>query len=448
MNSEGFLRSLSVQLVSALACGRRSPDALRRIVGLGAGVRRQEASKFGQACCEQSRADRAGIEPVGLGKRLRHAGFDLGGKAGRTVSAAAMKAATVIAERALIMMVPCHWALWPVLSLVKWLPSDGFRMSSRKRKMVSSAGISFRRRHGDETINIARLQRRRATRKRFIGRLKYKPACGADDGTSPLAGLPGGVDGVYAPCRPLSGVVRPRHQRPSRRGAAAVAAVRPAGRGDRHPSRQDAAVLRRGAACDGSEVFAPIAAAAGCEFDCMTYDDLTVTAARRPGATILIRGLRDGTDLDYEMQIAGMNETMAPDVQTVFLPLPPPFARSPPHWCARSRAWAATFRIRAARRSRAPQDKIRRLAHRALSLHLIRSFHDPHSRRSRRARLRSARVRAAAARRPRQGQRHRHRHHQGPHRRSSCAPISRPSMPSASSSSRAKATTTTCRSIA
>ena len=34
----------------------------------------------------------------------------------------------------------------------------------------------------------------------------------------------------------------------------------------------------------------------------------------------MIRGLRDGTDLDYEMQIAGMNETMAPDVQTVFLP--------------------------------------------------------------------------------------------------------------------------------
>ncbi len=34
----------------------------------------------------------------------------------------------------------------------------------------------------------------------------------------------------------------------------------------------------------------------------------------------MIRGLRDGTDLDYEMQIAGMNETMAPEVQTVFLP--------------------------------------------------------------------------------------------------------------------------------
>ena len=68
------------------------------------------------------------------------------------------------------------------------------------------------------------------------------------------------------------------------------------------------------------EVFAPIAANAGCEIDCVTFNDLTVTAAQRAGATILIRGLRDGTDLDYEMQIAGMNETMAPDVHTVFVP--------------------------------------------------------------------------------------------------------------------------------
>jgi len=68
------------------------------------------------------------------------------------------------------------------------------------------------------------------------------------------------------------------------------------------------------------EVFAPVAAKAGCGFDCTTYDNLTVTAAQQNGATIMIRGLRDGTDLDYEMQISGMNETMAPEVQTVFVP--------------------------------------------------------------------------------------------------------------------------------
>src|SRR6201992_1973888 len=71
------------------------------------------------------------------------------------------------------------------------------------------------------------------------------------------------------------------------------------------------------------EVFGPVAASAGCAFEAITYDDLVVTAAKRAGATILIRGLRDGTDLDYEMQMAGMNETMAPEVRTVFLPASP-----------------------------------------------------------------------------------------------------------------------------
>jgi pantetheine-phosphate adenylyltransferase len=71
------------------------------------------------------------------------------------------------------------------------------------------------------------------------------------------------------------------------------------------------------------DVFASVAAQAGCAFDCTTYDNLTVTAAQQNGATIMIRGLRDGTDLDYEMQIAGMNEAMAPDVHTVFVPASP-----------------------------------------------------------------------------------------------------------------------------
>jgi pantetheine-phosphate adenylyltransferase len=70
-------------------------------------------------------------------------------------------------------------------------------------------------------------------------------------------------------------------------------------------------------------IFAPLASAAGCAFDCTTYDNLTVTAARKTGATIMIRGLRDGTDLDYEMQLAGMNQAMAPEVQTVFVPASP-----------------------------------------------------------------------------------------------------------------------------
>lgn len=59
---------------------------------------------------------------------------------------------------------------------------------------------------------------------------------------------------------------------------------------------------------------------AGCIVEVATFADLAIVAARRAGATALIRGLRDGTDLDYEMQMAGMNDAMAPDIQTVFLP--------------------------------------------------------------------------------------------------------------------------------
>ena len=58
----------------------------------------------------------------------------------------------------------------------------------------------------------------------------------------------------------------------------------------------------------------------GRDIDVVSFDNLVVDAARAHGARLLIRGLRDGTDLDYEMQMAGMNRQMAPDVQTVFLP--------------------------------------------------------------------------------------------------------------------------------
>ena len=65
---------------------------------------------------------------------------------------------------------------------------------------------------------------------------------------------------------------------------------------------------------------APLVEAEGAEAAIVTFDDLAVSAARREGARLFIRGLRDGTDLDYEMQLAGMNAAMAGEVQTVFLP--------------------------------------------------------------------------------------------------------------------------------
>ena len=53
------------------------------------------------------------------------------------------------------------------------------------------------------------------------------------------------------------------------------------------------------------------------------FDGLVVDAARKVGATVIVRGLRDAADFDYEMQMAGMNGAMAPDVRTVFLPASP-----------------------------------------------------------------------------------------------------------------------------
>jgi pantetheine-phosphate adenylyltransferase len=71
------------------------------------------------------------------------------------------------------------------------------------------------------------------------------------------------------------------------------------------------------------EICGPVARKAGCEIACTTFADLVVSAARGVGATMLIRGLRDAADFDYEMQMAGMNAAMAPEVQTVFLPASP-----------------------------------------------------------------------------------------------------------------------------
>jgi pantetheine-phosphate adenylyltransferase len=71
------------------------------------------------------------------------------------------------------------------------------------------------------------------------------------------------------------------------------------------------------------ETCGPVAREAKCELSCITFADLVVNTARNAGAAILIRGLRDGTDLDYEMQMAGMNAAMAPDILTVFLPASP-----------------------------------------------------------------------------------------------------------------------------
>jgi pantetheine-phosphate adenylyltransferase len=48
-------------------------------------------------------------------------------------------------------------------------------------------------------------------------------------------------------------------------------------------------------------------------------DLLQVDFARDVGAGIVVRGLRAMTDFEYEFQIVGMNQRLAPDIETVFL---------------------------------------------------------------------------------------------------------------------------------
>jgi pantetheine-phosphate adenylyltransferase len=70
-------------------------------------------------------------------------------------------------------------------------------------------------------------------------------------------------------------------------------------------------------------VCGPAVREVGATLEVTTFSDLAVNAARRHGATLIVRGLRDGTDYDYEVPMAAMNEIMAPDVLTIFVPASP-----------------------------------------------------------------------------------------------------------------------------
>ncbi len=56
------------------------------------------------------------------------------------------------------------------------------------------------------------------------------------------------------------------------------------------------------------------------------FGGLAVDFARSVSAQFVVRGLRSGTDLDYESPMAAMNGTMAPEIETVFLVAAPAFA--------------------------------------------------------------------------------------------------------------------------
>jgi len=63
----------------------------------------------------------------------------------------------------------------------------------------------------------------------------------------------------------------------------------------------------------------PIASRNGMIIEVLPFDKLLVDFARAVGASMIVRGLRAVSDYDYEVQMAGMNYRMAPDIETVFL---------------------------------------------------------------------------------------------------------------------------------
>jgi pantetheine-phosphate adenylyltransferase len=70
-------------------------------------------------------------------------------------------------------------------------------------------------------------------------------------------------------------------------------------------------------------VCSELAPAQRCKLSVRTFSGVTVEAARAAGATLMLRGLRDATDLDDEMRMAAMNALMAPEIKTVFIPASP-----------------------------------------------------------------------------------------------------------------------------
>ena len=51
----------------------------------------------------------------------------------------------------------------------------------------------------------------------------------------------------------------------------------------------------------------------------LAFDGLLVNFARECDAKVILRGLRAMSDFEYEFQLAGMNRTLAPELESVFM---------------------------------------------------------------------------------------------------------------------------------
>jgi pantetheine-phosphate adenylyltransferase len=82
----------------------------------------------------------------------------------------------------------------------------------------------------------------------------------------------------------------------------------------RHPTRKPLFAFEQRVALLG-EVTTDLA-----NVEIASFEGLLINYCAQIGAGVLIRGLRQSMDFEYEMQIAQANADMAPTVETVFLP--------------------------------------------------------------------------------------------------------------------------------
>ena len=64
---------------------------------------------------------------------------------------------------------------------------------------------------------------------------------------------------------------------------------------------------------------APLAGDGHATIEVDTFTTLLTDYARHMRASVIIRGLRAVSDFEYEFQMVGMNQRLAPDIETVFL---------------------------------------------------------------------------------------------------------------------------------
>ena len=55
------------------------------------------------------------------------------------------------------------------------------------------------------------------------------------------------------------------------------------------------------------------------DIEVVSFDSLLMDFAEREGAALILRGLRAVADFEYEYQMAGMNQQLNDDIETVFL---------------------------------------------------------------------------------------------------------------------------------